>query len=257
MSTPTDSADFRDARLRFYQSPWPNLVADLLREDSVGDSPLNPQDPTYGQVPIIYFYVRLIQEYPEVAAEFDALANIDDARGALAGQLLSLSSSQRLPDVYSIDIDGSVLDVLWSEYSATGNAAAVQRIASVLDWEDIVRARLHLWLQQTPPRIFGRERYKSTCQLLHRCMFPIDFERGFIDESVDMDLHVAAAFQSGNLKADQLPIELSSDEWLKLGTKSSAIWSLKSQATEDLTISAICQEEAKRPGGAGRLLLAV
>src|SRR3954471_4831215 len=68
-----------------------------------------------------------------------------------------------------------VLDRLWGEFSDTGNEAAVLRIVSVLDWEDLVRRRLQSWLSTTRPESWPAPPYKDYQQLLIRCSFPINY----------------------------------------------------------------------------------
>ena len=253
MPTPIEPETLRLAQLRFYTNPSPDLVEPLLDNDlaaGVFSDFENPQ-----AFASLYFYARIIREYADIESKFKTLAQSESARGEVAQKLFKLSSRPEMPDPLTMDLDSVSMDMLWMEYSATGNASAVRRIVSVLDWDDVVRARLNPWLQKGPPKLFGRKKYEATCRLLYDCLFPIDFERRIIDEPVDLDLHVAASFQSGALKADQLPIQLSGEEWQKLGTKSAAIWSLSSFASEDPKVAEICEEEAGRPGGAGRLQL--
>ena len=77
-----------------------------------------------------------------------------------------------------------------------------------------------------------------------------------IDGLVDLDLHVALLARSGNLKFDDLPVHLSSEELLRLAMKSAALWSLKSFAQRNQIVARLCHEESKKPGGAARLRLA-
>ena len=251
MATSLEPSELRTYRLQFYKNPLTELIANLLEDDLKNGLDLNAPESAAS----IYFYVRLIQQYPDAGAEFTTISQAGGKCGELARRIQTLSTTSNIPNVDVIDIDASVLDMLWSEYSVTGSISAVRRVISVLDWDDRVRAKLDAWLQQGPPKLFGRKHYESTCRLLHECCFPIDFQQRAIDESVDLDLHVALAVQNGHLSAKQLPISLSADEWVKLGTKSAAIWSLKSFALEDPIVAAICAEEAEQPGGAGRLIL--
>jgi len=149
-----------------------------------------------------------------------------------------------------------VLDQLWSHFSASGDAAAVRRIASVLDGEDVVRARLQAWLAKTQHVNWADGPYRDYQQLLIRCSFPIDYEQRSIDGPVDLDLHVALLARSGELRFDELPIDLSSQDVLHLAMKSAALWSLRSMAQQNQVVSWVCIDESLKPGGAARQLLA-
>jgi hypothetical protein len=148
-----------------------------------------------------------------------------------------------------------VLDQLWAEFTGSGNAAAVRRIVSVLDWEDLVRRRLQRWLSETRPEVWMSAPYKGYRELLIRCQFPINFERRLIDASVDLDLHVAISARNGTLKFAELPIPLSTQELLRLAMKSAAVWSLLSMADQHDVVAKVCDQESKKSGGAARLLL--
>jgi hypothetical protein len=153
-------------------------------------------------------------------------------------------------------IDGpEVLDRFWGEFSDTGNEAAVLRIVSVLDWDDLVRSRLQSWLATIRPETWATPPYEDYQQLLIRCCFPINYDHRSIDGPVDLDLHVALLARSHKLKFADLPVPLSREEVVRLATKSAALWSLLSMAKQHNAVARLCERESKKPGGAARLHL--
>jgi hypothetical protein len=147
-----------------------------------------------------------------------------------------------------------VLDQLWSHFGETGDLAAVRRMVSVLDGKDVVRERLQTWLAKT--HNWAESPDREYRQLLIRCTFPIDYERRFIDGPVDLDLHVALLARSGELKFDELPINLSPQDVIRLAMKSAALWSIRSFAEQNQLVARLCKEESLKPGGAARKHLA-
>jgi hypothetical protein len=148
-----------------------------------------------------------------------------------------------------------VLDRLWAEFIDTGNVAAVLRVVSVLDWEDRVRTRLQSWLSAIRPEMWTRAPFKDYQQLLIRCSFPINYDLRSIDGPVDLDVHVALLARHGDLKFADLPVALSSQELLSLSMKSASLWSLLAMAKQHQVVANVCDQEAKKSGGAARLLL--
>jgi hypothetical protein len=148
-----------------------------------------------------------------------------------------------------------VLDRLWKEFIKTGKEAAVLRIVSVLDWDDLVRRRLESWLSTIHPETWATPPYMHYQQLFIRCCFPIKYDQRAIDGPVDLDLHVALLARSHELKFADLPIPLSPKELVRLATKWAALWSLLSMAKQHDAIARLCERESKEPGGAARLHL--
>lgn len=149
-----------------------------------------------------------------------------------------------------------MLDRLWSHFSSTGDLTAVYRIVSVLDWPDLVRQRLNKWLTDTPDEMWTDDRYHDCQQLFIQCVFPINCANRTIDGPLDLDLHVALMAQSGNLQFKELPIDLSPSELVRAAMKSAALWSLRSFSQHNHIVARLCDEEATKPGGAARALLA-
>jgi hypothetical protein len=152
--------------------------------------------------------------------------------------------------------DPEVLDRLWGEFIDTGDEAAVRRIVSVLDWDDLVRIRLQAWLSGIRPESWSTAPHRDYQQLLVACCFPIDYDNRSVDGPVDLDIHVALLARSHKLKFADLPIPLSPKELVRLAMKSAALWSLLAMAKQHEVVAQICETESKRSGGAARLHLA-
>jgi hypothetical protein len=171
--------------------------------------------------------------------------------------LTKASNSSARDHLLAAPVDSpEALDRLWSHFSESGDAAAVRRIVSVLDGEDVVRERLQTWLAKTPNVNWEEAPYREYRQLLIRCSFPIDYEKRSITGPVDLDLLVALWARNGELKFDELPVQLSSEDVVHLAMKSAALWSLQSFAQQNQVVARLCNEESLKPGGAARPLLA-
>ena len=161
------------------------------------------------------------------------------------------NSNLSLPE----DTNPEVLDQLWSRFDATNDVAVLEQIASVLDWEDIVRIRLQEWLKTTSPNCWAEEPYRTYRELLARCMFPVDYGKKSLAAQLDLDLHVALLVRNGDLKFDELPCSLVQNDLLRLAMKSAALWSLRSMAKQSAVVALFCNEASKRSGGPARLYL--
>jgi hypothetical protein len=166
------------------------------------------------------------------------------------------TSSLRGERLLSAPIDNpEILDLFWADFTNTGTVAAVLRIVSVLDGDDLVRSRLQAWLSEIRPEMWVMSPYKEYQQLLARCSFPIDYDRRSIGGPLDLDLHVSLLARSRELKFAELPIPLSPRELVRLAMKSAACWSLLSMAQQHDAVARVCEQESKKPGGAARLHL--
>jgi len=140
-----------------------------------------------------------------------------------------------------------MLDQLWSAYMETKNIHFVMKIVSVLDWGDRVREHLEAWLQQTS----SAEHFEYR-QRLADWMFPIDYENQTIERPLDLDIHVALLAKNGELKFDELPVQLPMEVLICLSMKSAALWSLLSISKDDTQVAETCKREARKKGGVAR-----
>lgn len=189
---------------------------------------------------------------------FERLRWNHPADADLAARVLSGPTQPAFPDVLTMPIDRPrVLDLLWMEFGVTGSRDPVMRVVSVLDWDDVARARLEDWLTAHSDADWHDPPLDAYQRLFVRCGFPIDYQARLIRSPLDIDLHVALLAAAGKLKFDALPVALSQDELIRLSMKSAAVWSLRTFAQSHPIVADICVREAARPGGAARAQLGV
>lgn len=170
--------------------------------------------------------------------------------------VLEGSRNPQFPRVKPEKLEIGDLDLHWSEFLVTGDTGSVRQLVAVLDWPDLVRAKLSKWLQETGTGFFGRRTIAKFQPLLARCSFPINYETRTVDGPFDCDLQTAISAKNRLLKFAELPFPLSQDEAIRVAMKLSALWSLNSNAQQHELVARVCEEEAKRPGGAARSHLA-
>jgi len=140
-----------------------------------------------------------------------------------------------------------ILDQLWSAYMETKNVHFVMKVVSVLDWPDRVRESLEAWLQQA-----SSEEHLEYHQRLADWMFPIEYDNRTIEKPLDLDLHVALLAKNGQLKFDELPVQLPMEVLISLSMKSAALWSLLAISRDDAQVAEICKKESRKKGGVAR-----
>jgi len=205
----------------------------------------------------LYLFARIATHSKEAYKAFQKITLNNHANQEFLDNILQISNRPELTNPLEITIAyPEDLDLLWAEFFVTGNKTALQHLVAVLDWKDVVREKLDKWLQNDRPRFIGVEKRKETEAFLHKCLYPIDFDKKIIDGPVDLDIHTALNALEGNLKFDQLPIELSDEDVIRLSMKSAVVWSFNSNADRNEIVARFCEVEAVRAGGAGRLLLA-
>lgn len=147
------------------------------------------------------------------------------------------------------------LDLLWCEFRATGNLAAVLRIIDVLEQTDIVREKLGAWLRESPRKVVV-----DLCKELFReASILCDSELGEVLSPQDLDSH--CMMEDLNISKPQfdklsvlLPFAISEDAQRSV-IKPSAKWSLASHAMKFPQILELCRSESGKRTGRCRLAL--
>jgi hypothetical protein len=215
---------------------------------------LEQPDPNrLNNAPVFHCFTRIAELLPAARAGFTALSPLHPEYVAA---LLQGSRHPNFPRPNAANPSPGDLDLFWAEFLVTGDEAPVRSIVAVLDSPDLVRERLTKWLKDTGTGFFGRRTIAKFQPVLVRCTFPIDYDARRVDGPLDCDLHVALNAKNGKLKFAELPFVLTQEELIHLATKSAAVWSLRVQAQQHELVARICDEEAKRPGGAARSHLA-
>jgi hypothetical protein len=201
---------------------------------------------------ILHAFAWMAATSAEVRVAFE---NVRATRPQMADAVLRGFTDPKFPRVADGPPRIEDLDFLWVEFFITGSLAPVERILGVLDEPDLVRAKLSEWLKRVGSGFFGKRTLGQFLPVLARCAIPVRLESRDIDGPLDLDLSVALTAKAGNLKFSELPVPLSQTELLRMVAKSAALWSLRANAAGHPTIAEFCRIEAKKPGGAGRLLL--
>jgi hypothetical protein len=94
--------------------------------------------------------------------------------------------------------------------------------------------------------IFGRGTLAKFQPLLARCGFPINYETLTVDGPLDCDLQAALSAKKGLLQCPELPFVVSLDEAMDAAMKSSALWSLRSNAQEHELVARITAKKRRR-----------
>jgi hypothetical protein len=229
----------------FYRNPDP--------DDAVSVLELAIKQKAIAQVPVFYGFARIAAISPAARAAFEGMRPRGGWYVTVVDELLAAPAHTEFPQPLTMPIvHPAVLDLLWAEFGVSGDLTCVQRVVSVLDWEDGVRRRLQEWLDGAGSVDWEQAPYCDYRQTFVRCVFPIKYDSRSIDGPVDLDLQVALLLRRGRLKVETLPIELTTEELLHLAMKSAALWSLRSFARTDAEVARLCAEEAIKPGGAAR-----
>ena len=205
--------------------------------------------------PILYTFMRISTLSPEANEAFSKLKDHSYGNDLIWSYIVHCPQNP----AYSNPFQGPIeqpqdLDMLWTEFFVSGDIQPLQQIVSVLDWNDLVRERLNKWLHRRKFPFFNSNQ-KEIENLLHECMFPIDFDKKVIDEPLDLDMQTVFCFKKGLIKYYELPINLTEKELVRLAMKDYAVWSLCSNAKTHEIVANFCEAEANLVGGAARLLL--
>ncbi len=233
-----------DAALQnFYRKPDVALLAQGLDDFLAAPTP-NPI--------VLYALARLAELNSEARAMLEARR---DRQPQFIDAVLRGFADPKFPRLSDGPPSPEELDFLWAEFFLTGSHAPVHRVVAVLDEPEVVRAKLTEWLRKKGTGFFGRRAFKKYLPVFQRCSFPIVFEESRVDGPMDLDVSVALTAKERQLKFAELPFELTHPELIRIAAKSAALWSLRSISEQHEQVAAICREEARKPGGAGRVLL--
>lgn len=249
----TDGEAFGVVTSGYYKNPYVQLATRALRHWLVGVAQADEAELARMMV-LCYVFVRISQETPGARAAFVPLLQAYDGPNAeLPQQLLLLPET--LPNALDVPMERpEVLDLLWAEFFVTGRPAPIERIFSALDQPDLVRERLGAWVRESS--LFGRGKRRDTAAALADAGLVVDLERKAIVSTGDLDCLCFAIAERRIPIFKLLPFQLTQDQLLQLGTKASAVWSLRLNARDHERVAEISRVEAKRPGGPGRLLAA-
>lgn len=200
-----------------------------------------------------YVFARIGQVSEAARDAFEPiLRGFEGPRAELVQLVLPAAGDPTVPDAVQAPIEGcEFLDLLWGEFFVTGQAAPIERIFSALDWDDRVRQRLAAWLRERS--LFRGSKRRAAASTLASAGIVVDLERKVIVSTGDLDCLCFSLAEQRVPIFKMLPFELTPDEVKTLGTKASALWSLRLNARDHDKVAEVCRIEAQRPGGLARL----
>ena len=244
-------AAFVEVTTGYYMSPVPRVAAQALRHALGMVAETQPEN-AVRFVSVLYLFHRVAQLSEEARALFEPI--LRDYRGPnedLVRAIMVAPADAGPPNALRLEIRGPEhLDLLWAEFLATGSPDPVLRIVGVLDWEDRVRPLLDRWLRAWSP--FGGARRRATAATLREAGLPVDLDSKAIGTDADLDCLCFSIAERRIPIFKYLPFTLPPADIVALGTKGSALWSLRLNSRQHARVAEICQAESDRPGGAAR-----
>lgn len=248
---------------RYYEAPDPvraikGLQTYLAEAESLmcGEEVLMP-----------YRFGRLAQLHPEVAPTFrHAIETLGGTKPDFCSALGEWLNEDRpspkniLDRVIQSPIDN---DLLWTEFSLTGEPAPLIRLIDLFERSDKIRVEMEEWLS-TPDSFVGLllQRRRRTCERFADILdVHVDTAAGTICSEDDLD---ALCFMRGDVLIDKkqmvemgrfFPIGLSEEEVTYCVTKATAKWSLYWSAIKNKRILSIVTDQISERSG--RALLVV
>jgi hypothetical protein len=255
--TPSANSDleaFTRVTTGYYRSADPRMAALALRHLLRTLTETAPDD--LGRFSsLLYLFHRIARLSAEARAGFEVvLRGFTGPHEGLVRAILEARPDRPSPDALALAIEGPEhLDLLWAEFFVTGSPDPILRIVGTLDWEDRVRRHLERWLRALS--LFGRASRRQTAATLREFGLDVDLEAKRILTEADLDCLCFSIAERRILIFKHLPFVLKPEDVRILGTKGTALWSLRLNATEHARVAEICRAERSRPGGTARLRL--
>jgi hypothetical protein len=155
---------------------------------------------------------------------------------------------------------GADLDLLWVEYSITGNEEPINRIITVLDWPDIVREKMESWLRSVYAQTKDNGHLNFEEEFKSEYGFRLDLSLHKILNLEDIDCLIGMndlVTSAEKFEAFQeiCPIDITFSEKNYIATKMSAKWSLGDFSREDETVRNICYHASRAGSNERRFAL--
>jgi hypothetical protein len=152
------------------------------------------------------------------------------------------------------------MDVLWAEFTVTGNTQPVVCIIDVLEWPDRIRQRLNTWLQSDHAEQPG---WEETRMKLRGAGIFLDSTKKEVINKTDLDwLYMNAYLDGGHEGLEYfkrcLPFSLTPQDVSHIGINGAARWSLTANSEQHPAVLATCQEQlVSRTGHAKTVLIGI
>ena len=256
-----DKMEFNEYVTRYYRSPNPSLAPAALQWFA---SSQHAHDP-FVRGPVQYFFSRLLEIHPELR---DAISRARsevprDQPPVIAEVLAATEPPNKIENAIDrSDLSPQINDLLWAEFSLTGQPPAVERLIDLLDRPDLVRDKIETWLKSDPVmRSLGKAiRNRKYARLRSELGIDCDPTNQLVKTPGDLDCH---CFLNG-LEIDKLrsqralmllPFQMTAEDKQHMAGKATAKWSLASWAREESEVRAICKEQIDRRTGRTQLSL--
>lgn len=224
-----------------------------LEESPGGDAPPPPEN-------YAAFVGAAARREPEIAAGLRALR--DDVGPAGHPFVDAFLRAVERPPTRGPVRSAEDLDARWSEFFATGDLAPLREIVAVLAWKDWLREHVEGLLRQRTwtEVLFGKKRRTRLSERLAALGVRVDVERATVGNATDLDgviLRPDLSADGARVAALQqaLPRPLTAPELMVIAVKTSALWSLASNATSHPLVVDACLEAL--PGADGRVRLSL
>ena len=261
-----DVRNFEEFMNFYFQSPSPERTAEAM-QFYLAEVLLNYPDTV---MPAAYLFGRLAQNNPELCSVYEELCNYDVEEEKLFVEniLSGLNETPQKPinALERVVRKPSDNDLLWAEFSLTGDADSVIRLIDTLERSDKIRGKLNQWLElpeNLVGRIFGMYR-RRFAQFRNVIGIVCDDARQNILSNDDLDclflLHRGqmADQERFNNVSKAVPFLVETEEFIYMAVKATAKWSLTSRAAvNDIVLSTIEQEISKRQGSVRLALLEI
>lgn len=205
-----------------------------------------------GEVPppaanFLAFVGAAARRAPEIAAGLRALR--DDAGPAGHAFVDAFLRAAERPPPRGPARTAEDLDARWSEFFATGEPAPLREIVAVLAWKDWLREHVEGLLRERTwtDLLFGARRRAQLIERLGALDVRVDVERATVRNATDLD----GAILRPDLSVDgervatlqqALPRPLTAPELMTIAVKTSALWSLASNAAAHPMVVDACLE---------------
>lgn len=206
---------------------------------------------------ILMMFVRIAEVYPEVREYLsNKLAEAEPKHKSALTLVLNppaeLHDAKYLPE--SIGSPGE-MDLCWSEFLVTGSVEPILKVVAVLDREDMSRELINGWLSDEEDSVLKLD--EEEMQTLASAGIALGKAYGpwKIMSPGDIDVLIWFGVKDQNPICIRIFQELNEEQLLHMANKGAAFWSLHANANQHGKIRLLCEEQAKLPGGAARLLI--
>ncbi|MCM2373406.1 hypothetical protein [Aporhodopirellula aestuarii] len=206
---------------------------------------------------IMMMFVRIAEVYPEVRDFLmQQLPEANDMERSALGLILDPPEGIRNAEYLPQEIASpGEMDLCWSEFLVTGSTQPIEKVVAVLDRDDLARPLIDSLLSgdDGPPMEFDDNELMELASVgiaLGRTDGPWK-----VMSPGDVDILLWFGLKDQNQACTRVFQEMNDEQRVHVANKGAAMWSLRANAAQHGTIRLFCEEQSKREGGQGRLLI--